>query len=206
MGYGNIIGLANDESIELADPKRPNAAFDPFFVSIVKQIGAATGIPFEVLMLHFMASYSASRGAMLQFWKLVMRHRAWLRRNFCQPIYREWLIEAILRGRIAAPGFFLDPAIRDAWCRADWQGQGQGQIDPMKESEAAAFRIKNNLSTHTKEVAAIDGDDWDTMIEHRAREEKVVKDRGLKQEAPEPSPAAQEKKPVDSVDDPEMEE
>jgi len=41
------------ESIETANPGRPNVNFDPFFQAILSQIGAAIGIPFEVLRMHF---------------------------------------------------------------------------------------------------------------------------------------------------------
>lgn len=52
--------------------------------------------------------------------------------------YEEFITEAVARGRLQAPGFFLDPAIRAAWCGTEWYGTAQGQIDPLKEAKAAA--------------------------------------------------------------------
>jgi lambda family phage portal protein len=65
LGNGSIVGLAPNESIETANPGRPNQAFDPFISAILRQIGMALEIPYEVLIRHFSASYSASRAALL---------------------------------------------------------------------------------------------------------------------------------------------
>jgi len=115
MGAGNMIELDTDEEIQIADPKRPNDSFDPFFISIVKQIGAALEIPFEVLLLHFTSSYSASRAALLVAWKFFMGRRIWLTRNFNQPIYEEFMTEAYIRGRLPLNGYFDDPNVKQAW-------------------------------------------------------------------------------------------
>jgi capsid protein len=43
------------------DPKRPNTALDGFVQAVFQQIGIALGLPFEILVKHFTASYSAAR-------------------------------------------------------------------------------------------------------------------------------------------------
>lgn len=179
MGPASIIGLNDGEDVVIADPKRPNAAFEPFFGAIVRQIGSSIEIPSELLMLHFTASYSASRAALLEAWKFFNMRRTWLEREFCRPVYEEWLSEAVSKGRVSAPGFFLDPAIRAAWSDSKWAGPGQGQLDPVRETEAMLMKIGGNISTHTKETAAIDGDDWQTMVRARAREKTMLEEHGL---------------------------
>lgn len=44
--------------------------------------------------------------------------------------------EAVARGRIYAPGFFQNPAIRAAYLGSEWLGPSQGQLDPVKEITA----------------------------------------------------------------------
>ena len=179
MAPGAVITLADDESIDIADPKRPNAAFEPFFQAIVKQVGAALEIPFELLMLMFNSSYSASRAAILEGWKTFRRDRANFVIDFNQPIYEEWLAEAVLRGRVDAPGFFTDPVIRQAWSGAFWAGPGMGQIDPKKETEAALMKINGKLSNYETESQDINGGDWDASMDRLAREKNRLKDQGL---------------------------
>lgn len=180
MGSGNIVEMNSGDSIELADPRRPNLAFEPFFMAICKQIGSSIQIPFEQLILHFSASYSAARAALQEAWKFYRERRLWASDYFCKPIYEEWLTEAVLKGRIQAPGFFDDPVIRFAWCGSTWSGPGQGQLDPLKETKASALRIQNRLSTHEDEYVAIQGGDWESSMHRLGREETFLENLGLK--------------------------
>jgi len=184
LGPATINELDEGQSIEMADPKRPNDAFEPFFNSLMKQIGASIGIPFEQLLLYFQASYSAARAAILEAWKFYRVRRKWVGRNFCQPIFEEWLTEAVIRGRIKAPGFFNDPIIRMAWCGAKWIGPGQGQIDPLKETKAAVERLNNHLSNYDTEFSNIHGEDWEGSVDRRKREEEYLKEKGLSSNVP----------------------
>src|SRR5690606_20406351 len=109
LAAGAIISLGENESIEQANPMRNNSSFDGFVKAVCRQIGSALEVPYELLLKHFTASYSASRAALLEAWKMFRKRRAWMAARFCQPVYEEWLTEAILLGRIDAPGFFDDP-------------------------------------------------------------------------------------------------
>lgn len=108
---------------------------DGFVTSICRQIGAALEIPYELLLKNFTSSYSASRGALLEAWKMFKMRRDWLSNGFCQPIYEEFLAEGIAKGRIYAPGFFADPMARKAYCGAEWNGPSQGQIRSFEGGE-----------------------------------------------------------------------
>jgi lambda family phage portal protein len=182
MGSGNVIEMGEGEDISIADAKRPNVNFEPFFLAIVKQMGSALGIPYEELMLHFNSSYSASRAALQEAWKFYREKRLWAATYFCQPIYKEWLIEAILKKRIEAPGFFEDHLVQDAWCGAVWTGPSQGQLDPLKETKASILRIKNRLGTYEDEYVAITGYDWDGAMNRLSREEKHLDNLGISTE------------------------
>lgn len=178
-GPGKAINLLPGEDIVSANPGRPNAEFDPFVQAIVTQIGAALGIPHEVLIKHFNASYSASRAALLDAWRFFRGRRDWLATHFCQPIYELWLTEAIAIGRVQAPGFFADPARRRAWSGAQWVGDGPGSIDPEKEVNAAEKRIALGISTRAAESILHDGVDWQSKHEQLAAEHQARKTAGL---------------------------
>ena len=176
MGMGNIIELQNDnQSIEIAEAKRPNGAFDPFFVSMIKQIGAAIEIPFEHLLLHFSSSYTAFRGAIQEAWKFYKGSRSFNVTEFSQPVYEDWLETEVLEGRISAPGFLEDDDIRSAWCKSHWVGPAQGQVDPIKETIGAELRIKNFLGNYEDEYASINGADWEGSVARQRRERMLVK-------------------------------
>jgi lambda family phage portal protein len=179
LGNGAIIALGENEKANTANPGRPNTAFDGFVTSICRQIGAALEIPYELLMKHFTASYSASRAALLEAWKMFRMRRSWMANDFCQPIYEEWLTEAVAKGRIYAPGFFTDPMVRKAYCGAEWNGPSQGQIDPLKEANAAAKRVEEGFSTRARETVELTGGDWYRNHRQRVKEEKLRKEGGL---------------------------
>lgn len=174
LGNGAIIGLAEGEDITTVNPGRPNAQFDPFVQSILRQIGVALELPFEVLIKHFTASYSAARAAILEAWRFFMAKREWLAQNFCQVVYETWLNEAILQNRIQAPGFISgDPAIRAAYCGSHWIGPAPGQIDPLKEIQAARERIDAGISTLSRETASLTGEEWEKTHRQGVKEKKM---------------------------------
>ena len=105
-GPGKAVNLLPGESVDVPSLGRPNANYDPFFLSMLKQIGPVLEIPFEVLIKHFSSSYSASRAALLDFWRFVRVRRDFMATYFCEPIKDLWFEEAIASGRISAPGFF----------------------------------------------------------------------------------------------------
>lgn len=169
LGEGAVVDLAPGEEPMIANPARPNAQFDPFFTSIVKEIGAALELPMEELMLYYSSSYSAARASMLQAWRAFYMRRWWLVCDFCQPSYELLFDEAVARGRIKAPGY-ADPAIRRAYTRAIWIGPAKGAIDELKEANAAGKRIEIGVSNETIEAAAMTGENWQQIYRQRNRE------------------------------------
>lgn len=178
LSAGAILGLAPGETVETANPNRPNTAFDPFTQAILKQIGAALNIPYEVLMKHFSSSYSASRAALLEAWKMFRTRRTWFAKKFAQPIYEALLTEAVLMGYLNAPGFLEDPMIRKAYCGASWNGPAQGQLNPVNETKAADMRVESGYSTRTREAAEINGSDFDQNIKRGTEEIRKMKESG----------------------------
>lgn len=181
LGSGAILDLLPYESIEIADPKRPNQAFDGFVLAIMRQIGVALEIPFELLVKHFTASYSAAQAALLEAWKFFKSRREWTADVFCQPVYEAVITEAVARGYINAPGFFSDPLIRQAYLGAVWIGPPRGQIDQLKEGRAARERVELGVSTLAEETASLTGGDWETKHAQRTKERKMRLDAGLEE-------------------------
>ena len=176
MAPGAIVDLNPGEKASAVTPGRPNGGFDGFVTAISKQIGAALELPPELLMKQFTSNYSASRGALLEAWKTFDMYRDWMASGFCQPIYEEWLCEAVAKGRVRAPGFFADPAIRKCYTNAEWYGPSRGQIDPKKEVEAAQLRVEYGLSTATKESMELTGTDFRDNMKQIKKENAMKRD------------------------------
>lgn len=179
MESGKAVNLLPGEEIQTPTPGRPNPEFDPFWQAVVRQIGMALGMPFEVLTMHFQSSYSAARAALLMAWKEWRGRRDFLAKMLCQPVYELWLADEVAEGRIAAAGFFADPVLRAAWCGAEWTGDAMGSLDPAKEVQAAEKRVALGISTKDAESILHDGVPWIVKHRQRVREETAERKDGL---------------------------
>ena len=175
--YGMIMDLPEGVKPVTVSPGRPNTCFEPFVQALVRQIGGCLGIPAELLYLHFTASYSASRGALLEAWKLFRYWRTWFAENFCQPVYREWFMEAVIQKALNAPGYMEDSRKSEYYTWAEWTGPSQGQLDPVKEVKAAVLRVENGFSTYQRETGELTGGDYDLNMQQLKREEVLRKER-----------------------------
>ena len=205
LGNGIVAELAQGEEIEIADPKRPNVAFDAFMMAMFRQVGVALGLPYEVLVKHFTASYSAARAALMEAWRFYLNRRHWLALTFCQPIYEAWLDEAISIGRIQAPGYFANPAIRQAYLACEWIGDAPGSVDPLKEVQAARERIELEVSTRQQETMALTGQVWEDVHAQTVREKNMRDRDGIGSSAPRTTITPSQNPDQDHDDDDDLE-
>lgn len=174
MAPGNIIHLKPDEDVTFGDPKRPAGGFQGFVEAVAVQIGASLEIPKEMLLKQFNSSYSASRAALLEFWKLVKMRREWFIADFCRPIYEIFIYEAVARGRLKAPGFFDDPIKRMAWLGANFTGPSQGMLDPTKEITAEQMMCENGFSTRSDSAIRLNGSDYFRNVDYLKLEQQKL--------------------------------
>lgn len=179
LGPGTLNALPKGVDVKSVDASNAQSTFEVFSTQLIKQVGAALNQPYEVLMKNFNSSYSASRAAMLQAWEEYKLRRKWFARDFCQPIYEVWLMEAVANGRIEAPGFFDDPLIRKAWCNADWFGPTMSILDPVKDMNGSTLRIENGVSTREREAAEMTGTDLEENIAQLAFEKQLMEKYGM---------------------------
>ena len=170
LAPGAIYDLPPGKEVTTANPIRNNSAFSSFVSAYEEVIGASMGVPKEVLVKKYDSNYTASRTAIMDFWREVRVYRTAFNSSFNQPIYEQWLSEAVAIGRIEAPGFFDDPAVRQAWCGCEWRGSSMGHIDPIKEVNAARQRIDLNITTEEQEASEYNGNDWSANVRQRQKE------------------------------------
>ena len=170
LAPGAVYSLPPGKDVKNVNPLRANTQFETFVNTCIMTIASSMGIPKEVLVKKYESNYTAARAALLDFWRTVRVYRTRFNSAFNQPVYEQWLSEAVANGRINAPGFFDDPAIRQAWCGCMWTGASMGHVDPRKEVEAAALRIANNISTQEQEASEYNGNDWAANIRQRKKE------------------------------------
>lgn len=179
LGSGTWVDLAPGEKATVVNPVRPSSQFDPFFLATMKQIGMALEIPFEVLIKHFSSSYSAARAALLEANKMYKEKRSFIVDKFCRPVFEEFLTEAVIKGRVNAPGYLSDIAIRTAYLKTIWTGPAPGQLDPAKEYDASNKACEYGFSYRAKETAELNGLDFEDVVKAQARERKMMNKHGV---------------------------
>lgn len=171
---GAIIPLARGQEIDIANPARPNTAFAEFISFTIKKIGMGLALPYEVLMQSFTASYSASRGSLLEAEKTFLKYRKEFINKFCTPIYERFFDEMVRLGKISAPNYH-DPLYKKAYLGAVWIAPKKSSIDELKEVNAAIARIEAGLSNKSIEALNLTGVRWEQVIERRKQELEIEK-------------------------------
>lgn len=184
---GAYVTLNPGEKLSMPNPGRPNPQFEPFYNAFVSHLGVALNQPYEVLTKRFTASYSASRAALEMAWQFFKARRSWLAWKFCQPVY-EWVItEAIVSGRLSAPGYFQDPVLREAWLGSEWIGPSRIQLDPLKEANADKVDLENMVKTRSQIIRERTGGSWGQKVSQSAIERSDIRSAGLEAAPPAPS-------------------
>jgi len=131
-------------------------------------------------------NYSSSKAAANATRRAMQARKRKVADRMANAIYTLWLEEAISEGQIESvkhltarnPGYFYEGMNKQAICRASWIGASVGQVDEMKETQAAVLRIKSGLSTYEIESARL-GYDFRDIFEQAAREQKRMTALGI---------------------------
>jgi len=202
---GMMQHLAPGEKISSFAPDRPNSSADAFINHILRAIGSSLGLPYELLVKDFSkTNYSSARAALLEARRFFQNRRVFLTKYFCQPVWSMVLEEAYLRDKIKAPRFYQNyyGYTRTRWIAGPW-----GWVDPTKEIDASLKAVDGNISTMSDEIAA-QGQDYEEVIEQRAREKaftkKMEEKYGIKL-SPEDKPATPQDPGNSGAEDPDSE-
>ena len=157
-----------------------------FEASLLRYIAAALGVSYEQLSRDYtQTNYSSARAAMSETWKRMGSVKRIVADRFASTIYRLWLEEAVNKGIIQTlpaaakrEGWLYQSMRLDAISRCEWIGASKGQIDELKETQAAVLRLQYNLSTDEDEAARL-GKDWRVLKRQRAREKEMDTKLGL---------------------------
>lgn len=169
--------------LNLHNAGTPGGVGQEFEVSLLRYIAANLGVSYEQLSRDYSKSnYSSIRAAAGETGKFMQARKRMVADRFASAVYRLWLEEAINKGEISslprsAPNWY-EGLNSDAYSQCDWIGAGRGQVDELKETQAAVLRMKYHLGTYEDEMARF-GKDWRKTLTQRAREMKAMKELDL---------------------------
>ena len=145
---------------------------------MIRYTAAALGLSYEALSRDFSkTNYSSGRLAMSVQGQAMSARKRHVADRLASDIYALVFEEMMSKGDVPLPAgvrrdVFYQPLAKEAFTNATWIGSGVGQIDELKETQAAILRIRSGLSTHEREGARL-GYDWREIARQRAREIKL---------------------------------
>ena len=182
---GQIPGITLDELQVGETPKAfgnegIDINFPEFEAAMVSGIAWAFQIPPEILRLAFSNNYSASQAAINEFKTFLNAERQEVGKDFCQPVYSDWLLSEVLLQRIEAPGF-LDSwrdrrryDIYGAWVASDWTGSIKPSTDIVKTAKGQGMMIDRGLTTHSRAAAETTGTSFNRNVKRLKRENELM--------------------------------
>ncbi|MCQ4311701.1 phage portal protein [Pseudomonas stutzeri] len=169
--------------MKLQSAGTPGGVGSDFEASMLRYISASLGVSYSQLSKDYSAAnYSSLRADLAEVGKRMRVQKRQVADRFASTFYRLWLEEALNKGDITAmprkaPNWY-DGLNQEAYCVAEWIGASTGQIDELKETQAAVLRVNNGLSTREDELAKL-GKDWRVVFQQLSREKKAAEKHEL---------------------------
>lgn len=155
-----------------------------FEESLLRHTAASLGLSYEEFSRDFSkTNYSSGRAAMGVSARAMASRKKHVADRLASDLYALCLEEFMGNDQVPLPrgvgrDSFYVPLAKEAYTQCKWIGSGAGQIDEMKETQAALLRIAGGLSTYEIEIARLGGD-WRENFAQRARENDEMDKRKL---------------------------
>lgn len=161
----------------------PGGLGSNFEQSLMRYTAAALGVGYSELSKDFSdANYSNLKAELAGTERRMRSQKRATADRAATHFFSLWLEEALNKGEITsmprnAPNFY-EGLNKEAYTDCTWIGASMGQIDELKETQAAVLRINNGLSTREDELAKL-GKDWRTVYRQMKREKALQDSLGL---------------------------
>ncbi len=159
----------------------PGGIGSDFEDSLIRKLAATFGVGFSEMSRNFAKfNYSGIKAEMALIERTMNSKKKFGADRAATQVYQLWVEEELGAGNLPLPrgrnrtDFYRHPLLKDAYTRCNWIASGRGQVDELKETQAAMLRIKAGLSTYERECAKL-GEDYREIFAQRAREEGLAK-------------------------------
>lgn len=167
--------------------EHPSTNHVEFVMSILAEIARCLNMPFNVAAGNSSGyNYASGRLDHQTYYKAIRVDQAQIGHTVLDRILSAWLNEAVLVEGLLPQWVRQRGAIEDIRGRGQWFWDGTEHVDPNKEANAQATRLKNHTTTLANEYAK-QGRDWETELRQRSKEISLMLELGLFEDALNPA-------------------
>lgn len=188
---GNVVvnmkpGMTPDVSglgryLEMLNPQRPGAQYEPYVSVQAKQIAAGAGWDYNTMVRDYTkGTYSGNRQGKLELDSECDSIQVdQIVDGWGRPIRQHYKTVAVLMGLVEAPGFFDEPEMTLAYLEDSWQGPPKPWVSPKDQAKATESRMDYGSSSLRNQANELGGR-WQDWIDQRAEEQAYAAARGVK--------------------------
>lgn len=191
---GTLQTLLPGEKISFSEPVDVGGSYEAFEYRQQLAIYSAMMTPYMLATGDTRkSSYSSMRGVVIEFRRKLERLQYQvIVHQFCRPVWRRWLADAVLNGAIDIPQFVEQQRLMT---RAKWIAPRFEWVDPLKDRQAEKLAVDSGFKPRSDviESEGYDAEEVDERIaQDHAREERLGLDFPVRQAASaQPAPDAQ---------------
>lgn len=176
LAPGMIHELQPGEKIDAVNPSGQSSNAKDFISIQQRMAGTGQGLSYEAVSRDMsQVNYSSARQGLLEDQRTYGMWQQFLVEHFCEEIYTEFVISAVLAGQLNIPDFWQN---KKKYLKHVWISPGWSWIDPLKEVNANAKALQTGQDTLAR-LCAERGEDWRDVMKQRAAEMKLAQDLGL---------------------------
>jgi len=170
---GQFSYIGNKEFISF-DPKFPTDQYASFTKSMLRAIASGMGVSYNTLCNDLEGvNYSSIRAGLLDERAFYKEIQGWLKEQFLNQVFAEWLRLMLLNPNIKLPAEKYEKFLNFIFVPRGWQW-----VDPYKDMQANRLAIEQGLRTRQQIIAEQGGDFLETM-EALRYEQDIIKEYGI---------------------------
>jgi lambda family phage portal protein len=171
--------LEPGEEVDYSEPPDPPLGLADFMKGHLRAVGAATGVPYEVLTGDMSGlNDRVMRVILHEFRRRIQaeQHQT-VAFQLCRPVWRAFLDTAFLAGALPIPPTYLvDPG---AWAAVRWMPQGWPYLHPVQDVQAAQAAIRAGFTSRSA-VVSEQGEDAEVVDGQQAEDNARADRLGLR--------------------------
>lgn len=169
-----ILEVAAGMRLEALNIQLPSQGFLDAVKIIAERVAAGLHISYTTLVSDgSKESYSTVRHNSQTEREVWSQRNAFLTRAFHGKVFKAWLRQAILSGKVVLPGTLVASNVE-----VSWQTRGYSSIDVQKDTRSWIMAIENGLLSRQM-VCAMSGHDYKTILGQLAEERKWQRELGV---------------------------